>query len=167
MPTGRTAVLNFNVFSQGFGFALLLFSSTEPTPAPRVKPPLGLSARFTVTEVIDGDTLKGFVVVPLTVRLVDCWAPELRPRKEVNGVTRNDREVALEKNNGYASKRNLERLTQNKTGVLNIDWGEARGLANVLSFGRVLGWLWIDGSKISVNELQVRQKHATQTKGGR
>lgn len=115
-------------------------------------PPLGLTARCSVRHVVDGDTLDIDVVVPLRIRLLDCWAPESRT-KDIS-----------EKVLGMAAKRNLDDLTKGLTGVVFIPTSEAKSLADVLTLGRVLGRLWMDGEEEDVSSKQVAAGYASSRK---
>ena len=44
------------------------------------QPPLGLTAQCKVLDVYDGDTVTVEVRTIARVRLLDCWAPEVRTK---------------------------------------------------------------------------------------
>lgn len=95
-------------------------------PQKQTQPQLVLPCR--VISVHDGDTLTAEVKLRANVRLLDCWAPELR---EAGGVE---------------SRAKLTELTSGKTGLLTIPLGN--DLGDSLSFGRVLGRIEIDGRDV-------------------
>ena len=138
-----------------------------PTPPEEIKPRLGLAARIHVTEVYDGDTLTGEITIPIRVRLLDNWSPEISPRKVAGGVTRTEQELAAERNEAFAAKMHLEKLALDKWGTIWIPWDHASRMDDVLTFGRVLAHVWIDGQEESLSALQVSSGHASSTKDGR
>ena len=109
-------------------------------------PPAGWTTQATVTRVLDGDTLEVEITRKLKVRLLDCWAPEKR-------------EAA-----GPASTANLKRLIGDGEITLMIPVRSSK-VEDVWTFGRVLGYVWSKAdADWSVNEMQVRQGHATRNK---
>jgi len=106
------------------------------------KPQLILPA--TVTEVYDGDTLTVEFRLPARVRLLDCWAPELRD------------------NGGPASREHLRSLAEGKPALVTIDLQDVDRLDDVLTFGRILGRVSVDGRDVSLE--QVQAGHATKSR---
>jgi len=98
-----------------------------------------------VVHVHDGDTLTAEVTLRANVRLLDCWAPELREA------------------GGAESRAKLTELASGKTGLLIIPLGN--DLGDSLTFGRVLGRIEIDGRDVS--QQMVESGHATRTKGAK
>ena len=138
-----------------FGSAVGL--SLEPTPAGKmperdpfcfIMPQPGLAARCVVTDVYDGDTVTVELRIPVRVRLLDCWAPELRDP------------------GGAESKAALENIAKGKVGVLWVPLADVHRLDDAFTFGRLLAHLRIDGSDKPVSQLQVESGQATTTKGG-
>ena len=115
---------------------------------PKTTPPLALCFPIRVTEVHDGDTCKAIVQFEITVRYNNCWAPEL---KDPLGPT--------------SAKRAKEAM--GKLGRLYIDLSDVRNLADLLTFGRVVGEIWLDGETESESAKQVRLKMATTQKNGK
>lgn len=105
-------------------------------------PDLGITARARIERVVDGDTVDLVLLTPFRVRLLDCWAPE------------------TSKPEGKAAKLHLEKLLPKGTIVkTHIPTGEARGVRDVFSFGRVLGHVWTETEE-SVGELMVEDGFA-------
>lgn len=107
-------------------------------------PPPQLSIPCTITEVYDGDTVTVSVTLPLRVRMLDCWAPELSDP------------------GGAESRDHLKAAASGKAAILQIPLAKADRLDDVLTFGRVLGYLWVDD--INLSTLQVGKQHATRSR---
>lgn len=114
-------------------------------------PPLGLTARATVLRVIDGDTIELLCLgVPVTVRLIDTWAPETRGEEKPQGET---------------AKAFLESLAHvGANCIVFISTMHARKLSDLFSFGRPIGDIWMKGDENSLGELMVAAGHATREK---
>lgn len=113
-------------------------------------PPLGVTARATVLRVIDGDTLDVTLEVPLRLRLLDCWAPEMHGSDRIAGAK---------------AKEQLEALLPLGTQVhVHVPTGKAQSLGNVLTFSRVLGHVFIPGQDQSISEQMVASGCATKEK---
>ena len=95
-----------------------------------------------VISVHDGDTLTCTVTFTMNVRLLDCWAPELREA------------------GGKESRDNLVKLADGKKGTLIIPLGETIG--DSMTLGRVLGRVVIDGQEVS--DAQVKNGFAKKSK---
>lgn len=119
------------------------------------KPPLGLTARCCVENVVDGDTLDIELRINCRVRLLDCWAPETRTHDHA------------EKKLGLAAKDNLLDLTRAGNGVVFIPTGQAHSVGDLLTLDRILGRVWIDGQDFDLSTQQVAAGKASTTKGGR
>lgn len=116
------------------------------------QPPLGLTARAAVVRVVDGDTLDVMLMLPVRVRLLDCWAPEI---------------TGVQKPQGIVAKEQLEKMAPVGSRVrVQVPTAEADALGDVLTFGRVLGHVWRDGDESSLSELMVAAGMATETKRG-
>ncbi len=111
-------------------------------------PPKALCFPVKVTTVHDGDTAKVTVQFELTVRYDDCWAPEL-------------------KDPGGKEARDSAKKAEGKSGRLFVDLSDAKNLADILTFGRVVGELWLDGATESESDRQIRTKNASTKKGGK
>lgn len=114
---------------------------TAPTP--------GYATAARVTRVIDGDTVEVTISKTVTVRLLDCWAPEAR---------------GLGKAPGLAAKAFLEDMVKGKAVTLEVPT-EANGeLSGLFTFGRVLGRLWLKGQNVAA--AMVAAGKATAKKSG-
>ena len=154
------AVVVLGLFIGGLGLPLGvclvadLVRAAEPTPAPvdpgpieTTRPPHGLALPCRVVSVHDGDTLTVDVVIRANVRLIDCWAPELwQP-------------------GGKDSRDRLRAVADGRPGTLWIPTTGADNLADVLTFGRVAGHVWVDGQARNLSELQVARRQAASRKG--
>lgn len=113
-------------------------------------PDLGLTARAIVDRVIDGDTIAALITLPVTVRLIDCWAPEIRGEQ---------------KPQGQIAKALLQKMAPAGSPVhLQVPTTHVDALAGVFTFGRVLGHVWRPGDDESLSELMVAAGAATREK---
>jgi endonuclease YncB( thermonuclease family) len=116
-------------------------------------PEPGWTTKAKVVQVYDGDTIVVDVTRRFRVRLLDCWAPEVR--------TRND----SEKKAGFAARDNLAKLLPvGSTCTVAIPSSVDGELQDVLTMGRFLAHVWSDGG-VNVSESQVKAGHATRAKG--
>jgi endonuclease YncB( thermonuclease family) len=106
------------------------------------KPAITLPCK--IVHVTDGDTLTVEVRMRVNTRLLSCWSPELREPK------------------GPAARDHLTALAAGRDGTLEIPLDRADNLADVLTLGRVLGRVWIDGK--DVGAVMVSEGLATKTK---
>lgn len=118
--------------------------------APPTPPSPGLVTPVRVVEVYDGDTVTVEWTVRARVRLLDCWAAEIRTT---------DPE---EKQRGLAAKAYLQQLAEGQPALLQIPTSDASGLQDLFTFGRVLGRLWIAGEEVSAQ--MVAAGHASKRK---
>lgn len=118
---------------------------SAPTP--------GWTTHARVVRVIDGDTLEVDVTRRLQVRLLDCWAPESR--------TLNLTEKVL----GLAAKAAIQKLL--KAGdVVTVQFptdaqGEDQDLAKIITMGRLLGSVWVDGKDVAGTLRKAGHAYAT------
>lgn len=117
-----------------------------------VKPPEGLTVKASLVRVLDGDTLEAEVRFRVTVRLLDCWAPETR--------TLDLEEKAL----GLESKRYLEKMLEDDEEIILFIPSNDINIGKSFTFGRVLGHVWDDDSPKSVSVRMVEAGKATVTK---
>ena len=114
-------------------------------------PPIGWTVHCKVVQVYDGDTVVVEIRKRVRVRLLDCWAPEVRTKD------------AAEKKRGNASKANLQALLpEGSDAILHIPGSVDIGRS--LTFGRFLGHMWSDAEDDNVSVQQVAAGHATEMK---
>lgn len=97
-----------------------------------------------VVSVTDGDTVTCEIRIRTNVRLLSTWAKE------------------LSQPGGQEAAERMRRLADGKDGTLEIPIDRADNLADVLSLGRVLGRVWIDGR--DVGAVMVSEGLATREK---
>lgn len=117
--------------------------ATEPAPHAPI-PALTFPAE--VISCHDGDTVLVDVRCRATVRLKDVWARELREP------------------GGKEALAHIQRLTASRKCLLSIPLEGARTISDVLTFGRIVGEIWMDGECDSVNMQMVRDGFATREK---
>ena len=116
---------------------------TEPQPA------AGWTTPARLVRVIDGATVEVAVERRFVVRLLDCWAPEVRPRDRTENLA------------GLESRDNLVDLIGDEPLLLHVP-AESPEFDERFSFGRVLGRLYTAAGELAA--LQVTAGHATTTK---
>jgi endonuclease YncB( thermonuclease family) len=114
-------------------------------------PPLGITARGEIKRVIDGDTVEVICLgVLVTIRLRDCWAPEIH---------------GIERARGLVAKQFMEQTAPPGSAcIVRIFTGEAEKLSDLFSFGRPIGEVWLRGEESSLSELMVASGFATKEK---
>jgi len=126
--------------------ALVAASGTSSPAAP---PPLGLCLPCQVVKVHDGDTANQVdITIRVQVRYVRAWSPELTEPGGKEATT-------------------SAKLAEGKHGRLFIPIEDGDELVDLLTSGRVVGEIWLDGAKESESARQVRTKHASTVKNGR
>ena len=100
----------------------------------------------TINEVHDGDTLSVSFDFSARVRLIDCWAPELKTGEP-----------------GKASKANLIKLTS-KTQRCMVEIPIHDDIGKSTSLGRVLGRVTVIGQDSDLSTQQVQGGFATRMK---
>lgn len=114
-------------------------------------PPRGIS---TVAEIVrwkDGDTAEVTLQIKCSVRLLECWAPEVR---------------GVEKPQGLISTAHVRKLAP-KGSKVRLYMPTTGRLQDSLTFGRVLGRMWIetkDGEWVDISEKMVEEGFATKEK---
>jgi len=131
---------------------LLFITLFLQNPVEVQRPKHGLSIPVKIVDVYDGDTLTVEIKFKLKVRLLDCWAPEVRTRN------------LEEKKKGLVARDFVRGLALNKEGTLWVPSRNVKTLGNLFSFDRVLGYIWISDEKKSLSETIVDAEHATKTK---
>ena len=111
-------------------------------------PQLGLTARATLKNVVDADTIDVTVHLPARIRLLDNWSPELKTPE------------------GKEAKAYLVQLLgQGHSLIVFIPTEHADNLNDLLTFGRVLGHVWSSpDAEESISEILVRMGYATMEK---
>ena len=102
-----------------------------------------------VVRVYDGDTVVVEVKKRFHVRLLDCWAPEVRTRDQA------------EKARGIAARDYLAELIDGREVLLEVP-ADGLEVGKSFSFGRLLGRIYIDDR--DVGQVLVDAGHATKTK---
>ncbi|MAT51133.1 MAG: hypothetical protein CMK32_08120 [Porticoccaceae bacterium] len=111
-----------------------------------MRPKPGIAARAEIQDIIDGDTLDVVLKIPVRIRLLDCWAPETRGHEAPEGKR---------------SKEALDRLIDGRDAALvHIPTEDAHKFGDVLTFGRVLGNVWIGEDQESLSEKMVAEGFA-------
>lgn len=125
--------------------ATTLTAGFAPAPEP------GITAPATVVSVYDGDTVTVQVAYTMRVRLLDCWAPEIK---------------GTEKPDGLVSKAALEAMLPPGTPVIVHIPVTANGdIGKSITLGRVLANIWTtEHPEESVSERMVAGKFATISK---
>lgn len=113
-----------------------------------------------VKEVKDGDTVTVEIRREVTVRFLDCWCPESRKDPRVPAAKQES-----EKARGIAAKNNLAGMLKTGTEVvLQIPTSGEGDIAEVMTMGRILGYVWPKNGMKSFSQLQVEAGHATVNK---
>ena len=119
------------------GFAA---ASTPTPPTPMIR------FAATINDVHDGDTVRVSADVSMAVRLLDCYAPELKTGDP-----------------GLASKRNLIRLTSKSQRCI-VEVPLHDDIGKCTSLGRILGRVYVEGQDADLSTLQVQGGFATRGK---
>lgn len=114
-------------------------------------PKPGVTHDCEIVSLTDGDTLVVKTTSIFSVRLLDCYAPE------VHGA---------EKPEGLASKAHLEQLCKPGTkAVIQIPFSDRNKFSDISTLGRVLGRVWVNG--VDVGRFQVDAGHAKATQAAK
>lgn len=95
--------------------------------------------------VVDGDTIDVTVTKTYRIRLVDCWAPEVK---------------GDERPEGLKSKAAMEAMAMDREGIVVIPWKPHA--KDELTFGRHVGQFFVDG--VDVGDALVKAGFATKEK---
>ena len=138
---------------------ILLFVLIERAFCDQSAPPEGLTTDCEIVNIVDGDTIDVRLSYVVRIRLLDCWAPETRTRDLV------------EKSRGVAAKKYMQALAEKESRVrLHVPGGNS--LADILTFGRILGRVWRLDPETGqpedrdLSEHMVDAHHATKRKNG-
>lgn len=114
-----------------------------------------LLVKGTITNIHDGDTVTVNISKEFNIRLLDCWCPEINSKDEE------------EKKRGLEAKKFLNKMLKNGDEV-TVEIPLHKNLAQSLTFGRFLGYIWNDidgdGVKDNISNEMVKNKYATKTK---
>ena len=114
-------------------------------------PPAGWSVPVKIIDVYDGDTVVVEVKKHFRVRLLDCWAPEIKTKD------------AAEKVRGIAARDHLAQILPEGTqGTLYVPGNTDIGKS--ITFGRFLGHIWAKDGTANVSQQQVEAGFATPEK---
>ena len=122
------------------------------------QPEQNLTTKAVVKEVYDGDTVVVTIQKDFRVRMLDCWAPEIK--------TRNPEE----KKRGEKSRDILKSLVNIDDKVI-VEIPMTDRIQDSFTFGRVLAYLWKDidgdGKLDDVSDVMIQKGFATKTKKGK
>jgi len=116
---------------------------TQPTVLRSIELEPQLIVPAVVTNIHDGDTLTVEIKQKVNVRMLDCWAKELK------------------EDGGEQSLENLRKICPETSEVL-LQVPIKSDITRMFTFGRILGNVYKDGKNLS--EEQVKQGFATKTK---
>lgn len=123
------------------------YQQSTATHAWPAAPQPGICLPITITEVHDGDTLTAEIKIKVSCRLLDCWAPEVTGTEKPKGIIARDK---------------LREIAHGKRGVLLVPTTENFGTS--ITFGRVLGHVWLTGDPKSLSQRMVEAGMATREK---
>jgi endonuclease YncB( thermonuclease family) len=109
------------------------------------QPPTGWTTPCTVVDVYDGDTVVVDVTRRLRIRLLDCWAAEIRGGTQAS------------KAKGQAAKKKLEDFLAGAQAVVLHIPIEDNDAKDWMTMSRVLGRLFADGRDVSVEMVESGQ----------
>ena len=129
---------------------VVLLGPWQATATPgEPKPTLNLPCE--IVEVYDGDTITVQVKINIRVRLLDCWAHEVKTKDKVS------------KAKGLASRDHLRGIAPvGSKGLLIVPLGGVTRLDDIFTMGRILAHVTVDGRSLS--QQQVDAGHAWKTK---
>ena len=96
--------------------------------------------------VYDGDTLTVEIKQRVKVRLLECWAPEVRGKERPKGLV---------------SRGALRNMVDGRKVLLYVPTTKAKHVGDMFSFGRVLGHVWTPDDKNPISQRMVEGGHAT------
>lgn len=129
-------------------WAVVAFGDRKPAQQPEP----GINVVAVVTEVYDGDTITVAVTRTFRVRLLDCWAPEVRGNEAPDGL--------------QAKAAMQDILPVGSSVLLEIPSDNTRRFDTTVSMGRVLGRVWKDKRDVSQEMVQTGWATATRPKKG-
>lgn len=137
-----------------YGLAVVLWPVLNDSGVSSVSNPRpSITVPCEVIEWYDGDTGTVRVTLDMRVRLLNCWAPEVRSKD------------ADEKRRGEAARDYVRQaFPAGSQAMLEVPLSGYSRLDDAITLGRVLGNVWVDGQ--SVSHEMVKAGHATTLDGG-
>jgi hypothetical protein len=152
--------------------AALGFAPRPTAAAP--PPPAGVTGACRIVEVYDGDTVTVEFTVRARVRLVDCWADEIRTTddaEKARGLAARDH---LAKLCGMTWDEDAKRWTGSTPATLFAPFVDGSGdVGSLFTMSRLVGRLWLDrqgakgligGDKSDLSTRQQKAGHAFASK---
>ena len=119
------------------------------------EPQQNVTTKAIIKSVYDGDTVVVIFQKEARIRMLDCWAKEIRTTDPI------------EKEEGLKAKKFLQSILQEGDEVL-VQIPTTHRLQDSMTFGRLLAYLWKDvdgeGKMDNLSEEMVKQGYATQEK---
>lgn len=114
-------------------------------------PPIGLTSKAVVTNIVDGDTIDVEVRRTIRIRLLDCWAPEVR---------------GPEKPKGLKAEAHLSTLLNacGRKVIIHIPASVDGEIQDAITMGRLLGHVWPEDGGDSLSIQMVRDGFACKVK---
>jgi endonuclease YncB( thermonuclease family) len=134
--------------------------AAEPD-VPVASPPRGISLDGEVIRVIDGDTVEVQFVAQHRLRLMDCWAPEVRLGRHTSEA---------DKMRGLAAKSYLQALLRESDNHVRVFIpGNGGDISRLTHMSRLVGRMWredvgLSPDPVDVSTLMVQSGHATATR---
>jgi endonuclease YncB( thermonuclease family) len=128
------------------------------------QPPPGVTGACRIVEVYDGDTVTVEFTVRARVRLVDCWADEIRTTddaEKVRGLAARDHLAAL---CGMTWDDAAKRWTGSTPAVLFSPFTGDGDMGSLFTMSRLVGRLWLSDGKRDLSALQIKAGHAFASK---
>lgn len=114
-------------------------------------PPRGITTSAVLLDWYDGDTGTAELKVRVKLRLLNCWAPEVRGKQRPQGL----------------KSRDFLRKTVPPGSVIRVHIPTTGDLADSFTFGRVLADAWYiddEAGWVNIPETMVKTGHATKEK---
>lgn len=117
-------------------------------------PELGWVTDVKYIKNYDADSIDLEIRKKIRVRLLDCWAPEIKSKDQYK------KEIAKEGRDFVNSV-----LSSAKEIRLFIPTEQSGDFSHLMTFDRLLGYIWVDGKNL--NELIVKNEFASSKKDGK